>query len=76
MNRNRIRAAAAAAALTPIFVLGPGFAAATPADSVIPAEPAPVQVEPTALNRLGDPLCISLGTLPLIGWFAAFVCAV
>ncbi|MFE6920843.1 hypothetical protein ACFVAV_07325 [Nocardia sp. NPDC057663] len=80
MTKNRIRVAAATAALAPIIALGSGFATAAPADSVVPViAPVPVQVEPAVLlvpftlglSLLGLPLCflppiLPLGTVPCI----------
>ncbi|GGN78070.1 hypothetical protein [Nocardia rhizosphaerihabitans] len=56
MTKNRIRVAAAAAALIPMIALGSGFATAAPADSVVSvADPVPVQVEPVFSG--GNPAC-------------------
>ncbi|GGN78073.1 hypothetical protein GCM10011610_25240 [Nocardia rhizosphaerihabitans] len=79
MTRNRIRVAAAAAALIPMIALGSGFATAAPADSVVPViAPVPVQVEPAALTLFGlgflAGTCTPAFFVPIVGPFAWMTC--
>ncbi|GGN78076.1 hypothetical protein GCM10011610_25250 [Nocardia rhizosphaerihabitans] len=77
MTKNRIRAAAAAVALTPMIVIGSAVATAAPSEAPTPvavSELAPGPVEPAVLlapftlglSLLAFPICFVPPILPLL----------
>ncbi|MFF7941213.1 hypothetical protein [Nocardia gamkensis] len=82
MITNKMRATAAAVALTPIIALGSGIASAapdvTPGPVQVGDQPVPVQVEPATLGLIW-PLGIFCAPLlllpPVVNAVAVFVCA-